>query len=62
MNVNVAEDDFTESSSLKFCLEEMARGIVAEGASVKIELVGHGGILPGHSVAGINTTGIKRCA
>lgn len=40
INVTLAEEDFTESDSLQFCLEEMARGTIAEGAKVKIDLVG----------------------
>lgn len=39
INVKIAEENFTESDSLQFCLEELARGTIAEGASVKIELV-----------------------
>lgn len=37
--VKIAEENFTESESLQFCLAEMARGTIAEGASVEIELV-----------------------
>lgn len=40
INIRIAEENFTESDSLQFCLEEMARGTIAEGANVKIELVG----------------------
>ncbi|MFC2017952.1 hydrogenase/urease maturation nickel metallochaperone HypA [Chloroflexota bacterium] len=40
INIRIAEENFTESDSLRFCLEEMARGTIAEGANVKIELVG----------------------
>ena len=39
INVKIAEENFTESDSLQFCLEEMTRGTIAEGASVEIELV-----------------------
>lgn len=39
INIRIAEENFTESDSLQFCLEEMTRGTIAEGAIVKIELV-----------------------
>lgn len=37
--VKIAQEDFTESDSLQFCLEAMTKGTVAEGARVEIELV-----------------------
>jgi len=42
INVKIAEENFTESDSLLFCLQEMARGTVAEGAHIKVELVDTG--------------------
>lgn len=42
INVKITEENSAESESLHFCLEEMARGTLAEGADIKIELVGRG--------------------
>ena len=39
INISIAEENFTESDSLQFCLEEIARGTIAEGASIEIQLV-----------------------
>lgn len=37
--IKIAEENFTESDSLHFCLEEMSKGTIAEGVNVEIELV-----------------------
>jgi len=39
ISIRIAEENFTETDSLRFCLEGMARGTIAEGASIEIELV-----------------------
>lgn len=36
--IKLGEMDFAEADSLEFCLEAMARGTVAEGAKIQIEL------------------------
>jgi len=37
--VEVGERDFHEADSLQFCLEALAKGTVAQGARMEIELV-----------------------
>ena len=40
IDIKIGEDDFKEADSLQFCLEAMAKGTIAEGAHVEIELAG----------------------
>ena len=40
LDIKIGEDDFKEADSLQFCLEAMAKGTIAEGARVEIELAG----------------------
>jgi len=40
ISVKIADEYFAESDSLQFCLEAMAKGTIAEGAHVEIELAG----------------------
>ena len=40
ISVKIGDRQFTESDSLQFCLEATAKGTIAEGAQVEIELVG----------------------
>jgi hydrogenase nickel incorporation protein HypA/HybF len=40
ISVKIGDEDFVESDSLQFCLEATAKGTIAEGASIEIELVG----------------------
>lgn len=40
VSIKVGDETFVEADSLQFCLEAMARGTIAEGARVEIELVG----------------------
>ena len=39
ISVKIGDETFTESESLQFCLEAMAKGTIAEGARIEIELV-----------------------
>ena len=39
ITVRIGEEDFLESDSLQFCLEAMAKGTIAEGARMEVELV-----------------------
>ena len=40
ISVKIGDGHFTESDSLQFCLEATAKGTIAEGARIEIELVG----------------------
>jgi len=40
IGVKIGDETFMESDSLQFCLEAMAKGTIAEGALIEIELVG----------------------
>ena len=39
MGVKIGGEHFAESDSLQFCLEAVARGTIAEGVQIEIELV-----------------------
>ena len=38
ISVKIGEEHFAESDSLQFCLEAMAKGTVAEGSRIEVEL------------------------
>ena len=40
IGVKIGDDTFMEPDALQFCLEAMAKGTIAEGAQIEIELVG----------------------
>jgi len=40
IGVKIGDETFVESDSLRFCLEAMAKGTIAEGARSEIKLVG----------------------
>ncbi|MFC1968450.1 hydrogenase/urease maturation nickel metallochaperone HypA, partial [Chloroflexota bacterium] len=40
LSVKIGDEHFGEADSLQFCLEATAKGTIAEGARVEIELVG----------------------
>jgi len=40
ISVKIGDGHFMESDSLQFCLEATAKGTIAEGARIEIELVG----------------------
>jgi len=39
ISVKIADEDFGEFESLRFCLEGLSKGTIAEGALIKIELM-----------------------
>jgi len=39
IGVKIGDETFTESDSLQFCLQEVIKGTIAEGARIEIELV-----------------------
>lgn len=48
INVKIGDEHFTESDSIQFCLEAMAKGTVAEGAQIKVEVAGAATWPPGN--------------
>ncbi len=40
ISVKIGDGHFTESDSLQFCLEAMAKGTIAEGARIEIKVAG----------------------
>lgn len=40
ISVKTGDGELVESESLRFCLEAMAKGTIAEGARIEVELVG----------------------
>jgi len=39
ISVKIADQHFTESDSVQFCLEEITKGTAAEGSRIEVELV-----------------------
>ena len=44
IGVTIGDETFSESDSLQFCLETVAKGTIAEGARIQVELAGTGGL------------------
>ena len=39
INVKIGSEDLDESDSIQFCLEAAAKGTIAEGAHIKVEVI-----------------------